>query len=49
MNEDYYQYTINATTVQDGARIANIETLICLKARAFNDLKAAKDNGEKEK
>lgn len=46
MNEVYYQYTINGSTVQDGARIANIETLICLKARAFNDLKAAKDNGE---
>ncbi len=46
MNEDYYQLTIKGSTLKDGARIANLETLICLKARAYNDLKAAKENGE---
>ncbi len=46
MNEAYYHFTINGSTVQDGVRIANTETLICLKARAFNDLKTAKENGE---
>ena len=47
MNEDYYQFTIAGSNLQDGIRIANIETLICLKARAYNDLKAAKERGEK--
>jgi len=46
MNEDYYQLTINGSILKDGARIAKLETLICLKARAYNDLKAAKDSGE---
>ena len=47
MNEDYYQYTIAGSNILDSIRIANIETLICLKARAYIDLKAAKEKGEK--
>jgi hypothetical protein len=47
MNEDYYQFTIAGSKLQDGIRIANIETLICLKAKAYIDLKAAKEQGEK--
>lgn len=47
MNEDYYQFTIAGSKLQDGIRIANIETIICLKARAYIDLKAAKERGEK--
>jgi hypothetical protein len=47
MNEDYYQFTIARSNLQDGIRIANIETLICLKARAYIDLKVAKERGGK--
>jgi hypothetical protein len=47
MNEDYYHYTIAGSNILDSIRIANIETLICLKARAYIDLKAAKEKGEK--
>lgn len=47
MNEDYYQFTIAGSKLQDGIRIANIETIICLKAKAYIDLKAAKERGEK--
>jgi len=46
MNEDYYQYTIAKSNLQDDVRIANNESLICLKARAFIDLSAAKERGE---
>jgi hypothetical protein len=47
MNEDYYHFTITGSNVQDGVKIANLETLICLKARAYNDLTIAKEKGEK--
>jgi hypothetical protein len=47
MNEDYYQFTIAGSRLHDGIRIAKIETIICLKARAYIDLKAAKERGEK--
>ncbi|HAQ20086.1 MAG TPA: hypothetical protein DCR40_12780 [Prolixibacteraceae bacterium] len=47
MNEDYYQFTIAGSKLLDGIRIANIETIICLKAKAYIDLKAAKERGEK--
>jgi len=47
MNEDYYRFTIAGSNLQEGIRIANIETIICLKARAYIDLKAAKERGEK--
>lgn len=47
MNSDYYQFTIAGSKLFKGIRIANIETLICLKARAFIDLKEAKERGER--
>lgn len=47
MNEDYYRYTIAGSNILESIRIANIETLICLKARAYIDLKAAKEKGGK--
>lgn len=47
MNEDYYQFTIAGSKLQNGIRIANLETIICLKARAYMDLKAAKEQGER--
>lgn len=47
MNDDYYQFTIAGSNIRDGIHLANAETLICLKAKAFLDLKAAKERGEK--
>ncbi|MEA1878447.1 MAG: hypothetical protein U9N86_16520 [Bacteroidota bacterium] len=47
MNEDYYQFTISESQIQDGIRIANIEAIICLKAKAYIDLRTAKEKGEK--
>ncbi len=47
LNEDYYNYTVNHSTINNGAHIANIESLICLKARAFIDLSERKAKGEK--
>jgi hypothetical protein len=46
MNEDYYRFTIDGSQLQEGVRIANPETLICLKAKAYLDLKEAKERGE---
>lgn len=47
MNEDYYNYTIEHSTVEEDINIANTEALICLKAKAFMDLSERKANGEK--
>lgn len=47
MNEDYYNYTIEYSTVEENINIANTEALICLKAKAFMDLTERKTNGEK--
>lgn len=46
MNEAYYNYTLEHSIIIDGIRIANIESLICLKAKAFIDLSQRKQNGE---
>lgn len=46
LDDDYYKYTIDRSTYNDGLRIANPESLICLKAKAFLDLQKRKDNGE---
>lgn len=46
LDDDYYKYTIDRSTYNDGLRIANPESLICLKAKAFLDLQKRKDSGE---
>ena len=46
MNDDYYSFTIENSGVENDLHLASIETLICLKAKAFIDLKARKDAGE---
>ena len=46
MNDDYYNFTIEHSILSDGIHIANVEALICLKARAYNDLRARKEAGE---
>ena len=35
MDDDYYNYTIEHSTLEEGVHIANIESLICLKCRAY--------------
>ena len=46
MNDDYYHFTLKHSTIEDGIRLANIESLIVLKAKAFLDLNNRKTNGE---
>lgn len=46
MNDDYYKFTIANSGVEDYLRLASIETLICLKAKAFLDLNKRKEMGE---
>lgn len=42
MDEDYYRFTIEHSLQEDGVHIANIESLICLKSKAFLDLSQRK-------
>jgi len=46
MDDDYYNLTIKYSTEENGLRLASIETLICLKAKAFLDLQKRKNFGE---
>jgi len=46
MNENYYHFTLEHSIIEDNIRLANIESLIVLKARAFIDLSNRKINGE---
>jgi hypothetical protein len=46
MNENYYNFTLEHSIVEDRIRLANIENLIVLKAKAFIDLSSRKANGE---
>lgn len=47
LNNDYYNFTIEHSCIAEGIRIANVESLICLKAKAFLDLTNRKKTGEK--
>ncbi|NDV81552.1 hypothetical protein [Bacteroides sp. 51] len=47
MNEEYYDFTLAHSDIEDKVHIANIESLIVLKAKAFNDLSNRKASGEK--
>lgn len=38
MDDDYYNFTIEHSLVEDGIHFAGIESLICLKARAFREM-----------
>lgn len=38
MDDDYYHFTIQHSALEDGVHIASIESLICLKSKAFIDL-----------
>lgn len=46
MDDDYYHFTISHSRLEDGIHIANIESLICLKSKAFLDLTGRKARGE---
>lgn len=46
MDDDYYQFTLSNSQVVDGVHLANVETLICLKAKAYLDLDTRKQAGE---
>lgn len=48
MDDNYYNFTIAHSTVEDGVHIANIESLICLKCKAFIDMTLRKEKGEQE-
>jgi hypothetical protein len=47
MNDDYYHFTLEHSTIENGIRLANMESLIVLKAKAFLDLTDRKANDEK--
>ena len=48
MNDDYYSYLVENTRSVDGLHIANTEALICLKAKAYLEIKERIDNGSDE-
>ena len=47
MNSDYYGFTIRNSEVAGDLHRATVKTLICLKAKAFIDLKTRKEKGER--
>ncbi|MDR1583514.1 MAG: hypothetical protein LBS55_09715 [Prevotellaceae bacterium] len=46
MNDDYYRFTLEHSSIENEIRLANIESLIVLKAKAFIDLSDRKATGE---
>jgi len=46
MNDSYYYFTLEHSIIQDGIRLAAIESLVVLKAKAFIDISDRKSNGE---
>ncbi|WP_158963228.1 nucleotidyl transferase AbiEii/AbiGii toxin family protein [Myroides fluvii] len=46
MDDDYYTFTLENSKLNEAIHLANTETLICLKAKAFLDYTTRKKNGE---
>lgn len=46
MDDDYYHFVIEHSTLYRGVNIANVESLICLKCRAFLEMTERKARGE---
>lgn len=46
LNDDYYNYILTHSLIEDEIHFANLESLICLKAKAFNDMTYRKAQGE---
>jgi hypothetical protein len=47
MDDNYYNYTLINSTILNDIHLANSEALICLKAKAFLEMKTRERNGEK--
>lgn len=47
LNDDYYDYTLINSRIEDGIHFADVSALICLKAKAYVELKVRMDNGDK--
>jgi hypothetical protein len=48
LNDDYYHYMIAHSELENGLHHASVEALICLKAKAFLEIKTRIENGSKE-
>lgn len=48
LNDDYYSYMIEHSIVEDGIRYANPEALICLKAKAYLEIRERMEKGIQE-
>lgn len=48
LNDDYYYYILKNSILLDGIHIAKIEALICLKAKAYLDIKSRIESGATE-
>lgn len=48
MDDDYYNFTITHSLLLEGVHIANIESLICLKCKAYLEMVGRKENDEHE-
>jgi len=46
LSNDYYEYILSHSFIENEVHLAKIESLICLKARAFNDMTSRKAQGE---
>lgn len=46
MNEEYYNFTMEHSHTFETIHLANTESLVCLKAKAYLDLSQRKANGE---
>jgi hypothetical protein len=46
LDDDYYNYTLANSREEDGISLANTKALICLKSKAFLDMKAREEAGE---
>jgi hypothetical protein len=46
LNEDYYNFTMQQSIILNNLHLAKPNALICLKAKAFIDLRTRKDKGE---
>lgn len=46
MDDDYHSFTIRHSLQEKGVHIANIESLICLKSKAYIDLTTRRKGGE---
>lgn len=45
MSDDYYTFTIEHSQNEEGVHIANVESLICLKCKAYTDMIARSTQG----